>query len=185
MELILDDTDRRLVAAMQRGLPLAPRPYAVLAEQLGTAEDEVLERIGRLQDTGAIKRFGVVVRHRALGYRANAMVVWDVPDAEVDALGASLGAQQGVSLCYRRPRRLPDWPYNLFCMVHGRDRAAVRARIDELRRACGLEALPHAVLFSLRCFKQRGALYLVPGQGDGSNPPEAGVPEARRRAELP
>jgi DNA-binding Lrp family transcriptional regulator len=110
-------------------------------------------------DAGIIKRLGVVVRHHELGYRANAMVVWDVPDERVDVLGQQLGRQDCVTLCYRRPRRLPDWPYNLFCMVHGRDRDDVRACIGRMAEGLGLETVPHTVLFSGRRFKQRGARY--------------------------
>ena len=102
---------------------------------------------------GVIKRFGVVVRHRELGYRANAMCVWDVPDAPdagtVDALGEALAREPGVTLCYRRARALPEWPYNLFCMVHGRDRATSKPA-RRARGAHGLARFPSAVLFSRR-----------------------------------
>lgn len=155
----LDDADRALAAALAEGLPLARRPYAALGADLGLDEGEVIARIRRLIDLGVIKRFGLVVRHRPLGYVANAMVVWDVPDTEVGATARRLAAAPDVTLCYRRPRRLPLWPYNLFCMVHGRDRAAVQARIEALARECGLEGFPRAVLFSRRCFRQAGARY--------------------------
>jgi len=157
--MVLTDTDRELIAAIQQGLPLVSRPYATIGAQLGLGEPEVIARLAELQDAGMIKRMGVVVRHRALGYRANAMVVWDVPDERVDELGQQLGRQDCVTLCYQRPRRAPDWPYNLFCMVHGRDRDDVLACIRGMIEGLGLEALEHAVLFSGRRFKQRGACY--------------------------
>ncbi|MDG4595015.1 MAG: AsnC family transcriptional regulator [Candidatus Contendobacter sp.] len=155
-----DETDRSLLAALQEGLPLVSRPYQLLARRLGLSEQTVLERLRYWLDRGVIKRLGVIVRHRALGYRANAMVVWDVPDAEVSAVGRALAAEAGVNLCYRRPRRLPHWPYNLFCMMHGRKREQVLERIEQVRIDHGLAAYPHAVLFSTRCFRQRGAYYL-------------------------
>jgi len=155
----LDERDRALVGAVQHGLPLVSRPYAEIGRRIGMSEAEVLQRLQRLLALGHIKRLGVVVRHRELGYRANAMVVWDVPDRRVAELGRCLGGFPFVTLCYRRPRRLPDWPYNLFCMIHGRDRSEVLARVDELVRRCGLAAIPHRVLFSERRFKQRGARY--------------------------
>jgi DNA-binding Lrp family transcriptional regulator len=123
-------------------------------------EDEVRERLARWLEDGTIRRLGVVVRHHELGYTANAMVVWDVPDERVDEIARRLSDFECVSLCYRRPRRPPDWPYNLFCMIHGRDRAAVLARVQELARATGLEHVPHRPLFSRRRFKQRGARYV-------------------------
>jgi len=148
-----------LIGAIQDGLPLQPRPYACVARQIGCAEGEVLDAIAALRADGRIRRFGVVVRHRALGWRANAMVVWDVPDARVDELGERLGRAAPVTLCYQRPRRPPDWPYNLFSMVHGRDRDAVHAQVDELALRAGAAGLPRELLFSSRCFKQRGARY--------------------------
>jgi DNA-binding Lrp family transcriptional regulator len=157
--MVLNERDNALIAAIQGGLPLVPRPYAAVADQLGWQEAEVLEGIDRLQQGGLIKRFGVVVRHRALGYTANAMVVWDVPDGQVSELGRTLAGYDCVTLCYRRERRLPDWPYNLFSMFHGRERDKVLRRIDEIVAEQGLGHLPRRVLFSNRCFKQRGAKY--------------------------
>ena len=148
-----------IVHALQGGLALTPRPFARIAERLDTDEETVLEVVRKLQTTGAIKRFGVVVRHRELGFRANAMVVWDVPDEAVTATARRLAGDPAVTLCYRRPRRPPSWPYNLFCMIHGLDRESVQSKIDALRRANGLQKLPYAVLFSRRRFKQCGARY--------------------------
>ena len=157
--MVLDDKDRALIAAVQGGLPLVPQPYKVVAEGLELTEDEVMYRLNALVDQGVIKRFGIVVRHRELGYRANAMVVWDVPDDRVADVGRRLGEYDCVTLCYRRPRRLPLWPYNLFCMVHGLDRTTVRHRIEEITRLAGLQKLDRDILFSGQRFKQRGARY--------------------------
>lgn len=151
--------DYALAAALEDGLALVSRPYAELAAKAGMGETEARQRLQRLADLGVIRRLGVVVRHRELGYTANAMVVWDVPDAKVEELGRLLGAQPSVTLCYRRPRVLPDWPYNLFSMVHGRNRQAVLAEIERLRAALGLQDIPYHPLFSLRRFKQCGAKY--------------------------
>ena len=165
----IDHVDRRLLAAIEDGLPLVPRPYAAIAERLGSDEADVLARLRRLRAEGVISRFGLIVRHQELGYRANAMAVWDVPDAQVDDVGRRLAGYDFVTLCYRRPRRPPQWPYNLFCMVHGRDRDTVRHQIARLNAEQRLEALPQDVLFSRRRFKQRGARYsmgvAVPARG--------------------
>ena len=154
-----DDLTRALIGAISRGLPLEQRPYAALAEQLGCSETEVIDGIRRLAMRGDLKRFGVVVRHRKLGYRANAMVVWDIPDAQVDEIGRRIGAFDCVTLCYQRPRRLPEWPYNLFCMIHGRDRDAVLAQVEQIAASLDLREINRHALFSGRCFKQRGAAY--------------------------
>jgi siroheme decarboxylase len=157
--MVLTDQDYRLIAAIQGGLPLSPHPYAEVGETAGMGEGEVIERIAAMQEAGIIKRLGIVVRHHELGYTANAMVVWDVPDQRLDDIGERLGAQACVTLCYHRPRRPPAWPYNLFCMIHGRERERVLQSIRRIVEAEGLHDIPYKVLFSGRRFKQRGAQY--------------------------
>jgi siroheme decarboxylase len=157
--MVLSVSDRALIAAVQDGLPLVNQPYAEVARQLGTSEAEVIAGLARLQQCGMIKRTGVVVRHRALGYRANAMVVWDVPDDDVERIGRLLAAESCVTLCYQRPRRLPRWSYNLFCMIHGRSREGVLCSLEAMVEAHGLQDIRQEVLFSTRAFKQCGARY--------------------------
>lgn len=153
-----DAQERRLIAALQPGLDPVERPFARLGERVGMSEDEVLRRIAGWLDEGLIKRFGVVVRHHELGFRANAMVVFDVPDDEVDRIGGKLATEAGVTLCYRRRRSLPQWSCNLYCMVHGRSREDVQPVIEHLSRVAGL---PAQALFSTRRFKQCGARYFT------------------------
>lgn len=154
----LSAPERALMAVLQAGLPLVSQPFAAL----GWAEADALRLLVRWTATGVIKRFGVVVRHHELGFTANAMVVWNVPDVQVSRVGECIAASNRVSLCYRRPRVLPHWPYNLFCMIHGKDRTDVEARIAALAQSCGLDDYPHEILFSCRRFKQCGARYVSP-----------------------
>lgn len=155
----VSEQDRRLLQAIEDGLPLVPRPYQAIGTAIGLSEEAVIDRLRALIEAGIINRFGLIVRHRELGYIANAMVVWDVPDEEVAAVGARMASFPFVTLCYRRERRTPLWPYNLYCMIHGKDRAGVEALIAALKAAASAGAFAHAVLFSRRCFKQRGARY--------------------------
>jgi DNA-binding Lrp family transcriptional regulator len=155
----LESLDYALAATLEGGLALVANPYAIPAATLGIGEEAVLARLARLLELSVIRRFGIVVRHRELGYAANAMVVWDVPDTDVSAVGRLLARQQAVTLCYCRPRRLPDWRYNLFSMVHGQDRQAVLLEIERMRRGLGLEGIVCQPLFSRRRFKQCGARY--------------------------
>lgn len=157
----LSRTDRLLLGELAAGLPRIPRPYAEIGTRVGLSEAAVIDRIEQLVATGIVSRFGIVVRHHELGYRANAMVVWDAPDETVDRAAARLVALPFVTLCYRRPRRLPDWPYNLFCMIHGRSRERVEQLASEAGETAGLAGRPNAVLFSRRRFKQRGARFDV------------------------
>ncbi|MGA8052888.1 MAG: Lrp/AsnC family transcriptional regulator [Burkholderiales bacterium] len=154
---VLTPRERRLVSALQPGLPLVTHPYAALGEACGLAEEVVIGAIARWQDAGIVRRFGVVVRHRELGFGANAMAVWDVPDDTVGEAGMQLAREQRVTLAYCRARSLPQWPYNLYCMVHGRERAQVEATLASAARRAGLGGRPHAVLFSRRRFKQASA----------------------------
>jgi siroheme decarboxylase len=150
------DLDARLVRATQDGLPLVPEPYAVVAEALGVSEAQVIERLEAMLADRRVRRIGVVPNHYALGYTANGMSVWDVDDAEIDALGRQVGALEFVSHCYRRPRRLPDWPYNLFAMVHARSRDEVEARLEVIRSLLGPALRAQDVLYSTRILKKTG-----------------------------
>jgi len=155
----LTEQDCQLISAIQGGLPLVSHPYAEVGKGIGMSEAQVIHRIGEMQDRGIIKRFGIVVRHHELGYVANAMVVWNVPDERLDEVGESLGAQACVTLCYQRPRRLPEWPYNLFCMIHGRSRETVLTQVELMVGELSLGDIQREALFSGRRFKQRGARY--------------------------
>ncbi len=165
--MVLSVDRQALIGAIQEGLPLCPRPYRAIAQGLGVSEQAVIGALQGMLRDGTLRRLGVVVRHRELGYRANAMVVWDVPDAQVARVGERLGQFDCITLCYRRPRRPPLWPYNLFSMIHGRSREAVAARLQEIVRLAGLEDLPHELLFSARRFKQCGGRYAAPRRAAG------------------
>ncbi|MGE5027117.1 MAG: Lrp/AsnC family transcriptional regulator [Betaproteobacteria bacterium] len=154
-------SETALIGAIQQGLPLVPRPYAEIGAGINLTESEVIAGLAHLQEQGIIKRMGVVVRHHELGYRANAMVVWDIPDERVSELGHCVGKFDFVTLCYRRPRRLPAWRYNLFTMIHGQDRDEVLSLVARLKELCGLQDIVHEVLFSRRRFKQCGARYVA------------------------
>ncbi|MBB1491437.1 Lrp/AsnC family transcriptional regulator [Paracoccus sp. MC1854] len=155
---VLREDDRPLMQALSDGLDLVPIPFAVLAERLGRDEPEVIVRIKALAEARILTRVGVIVRHRALGWAANAMVVWQLPEGAIEAAGRALSQVPGVTLCYQR-RLVPgvwDWP--LFCMIHARSREEAMEVLDRARALPELAGLPHKILFSTRCFKQRGAL---------------------------
>jgi DNA-binding Lrp family transcriptional regulator len=151
-----DDFERRLIIATQAGLPLVPRPYDLLAEQLGVSAGLVKARLAAMLESGRIRRIGAVPNHYAIGYTANGMSVWDVDDAHIARLGETIGKLDFVTHCYERPRALPDWPYNLFAMVHGHDRATVLAHIDEIAALLGPDCRRHDVLFSTAILKKTG-----------------------------
>jgi len=152
----LDEIDRALIVATQGGLPLVARPYQAIGEQIGIAGDEVVCRLQAMLQSGIIRRIGAVPNHYAIGWTANGMTVWDVADERVDELGARVGALEFVTHCYRRPRALPDWPYNLFAMVHGASRVEVADKAAVIATLLGAECRANEILLSTRILKKSG-----------------------------
>ncbi len=152
----IDEVDRRIIRATQAGLPLTRHPYHLIAAELGLEPKDVMRRLQRMLTSGVIRRIGVVPNHYALGYRANAMTVWDVPDDRAQQLGRRIGELEFVSHSYRRPRHLPHWPYNLFAMVHGRNRAEVESKVAQIVELLGPDNRGHALLYSTQILKKTG-----------------------------
>jgi len=152
----IDAVDRKIIEETQEGLPLTPKPYHDVAEKLGLQAAEVICRFKRMLDEGIIRRIAVVPNHYALGFKANGMSVWNVPDEHVREMGMKIGALDFVSHCYHRPRHLPDWPYNFFAMVHGRDRDEVEAKAEQIAELLGENDLEHRILYSTRILKKTG-----------------------------
>jgi DNA-binding Lrp family transcriptional regulator len=152
----LDPVDRQIILATQSGLPLDPQPYHAVARQVGVSPEEVMARMRRMLEAGMIRRIGAVPNHYALGYKANGMTVWDVPDGRVDELGERVGALEFVSHCYQRPRHLPEWPYNFFAMVHGHDKPEVEAKVRQIAELLGEADRGHEILYSTRILKKTG-----------------------------
>lgn len=159
-KVAFDEIERRIVVATQGGLPLVPQPWDAVAEKVGIGVEELFARVADMLQRGVIRRIGAVPNHYAIGYTANGMSVWDIADDVIDEVGEFVGALEAVTHCYRRPRRLPHWPYNLFAMVHGRDREAVERQIDEIAARID-ERFPSVcrardVLFSSAILKKTG-----------------------------
>lgn len=152
----LGSLDRAVLKATQAGLPLTPRPWHDVAAALGEPADAVMACMNDLLARGIVRRIGAVPNHYAVGFRANAMSVWDVPDDQVDRIGAAVGALEAVSHCYRRPRHPPVWPYNLFAMLHGRDQAEVEDKARTIADQIGARDGSWTLLFSTRILKKTG-----------------------------
>lgn len=152
----LSELDRELIRATQGGLPLVPRPYEAIGAMLGVSGGVVQDRLQVMQEQGLIRRIGIVPNHYRLGFTANGMTVWDVLDHEVDAIGEKVGSLPGVSHCYRRPRHLPQWPYNLFAMLHGRSREEVALQAREIEKMMGSACRGHDILYSSAILKKTG-----------------------------
>lgn len=152
----IDTIDRTIIAATQGGLPLVPEPYAAVAADLGLDEGELCRRLERMQRDGIVRRIAVAPNHYALGMTANGMSVWDVADDRIADLGPQVGALDFVSHCYERPRALPDWPYNLFAMIHGESRDEVETKRTQLAALLGPACRGGDILYSTRILKKTG-----------------------------
>lgn len=153
---MIDAKDREIIEALQGGLPLVPAPYARVAAELGLDEDALLFRLADMKSRGVIRRIAAAPNHYKLGMTSNGMTVWDVDDGRVAELGTQIGALPFVTHCYERPRALPDWPYNLFAMVHGKDRDEVEKKRAEITAILGDACRAKDILYSTRILKKTG-----------------------------
>ncbi len=156
--LDLNNTDRLIMQALAKGLQIIPQPFSALANDLDQPETAVIDRIKTLSDAGYLNRIGVIVRHRALGWSSNAMVVWQVPVERIIKAGEQLAVLPGITLCYQR-KTMPDvWPYTLYSMIHARSRKQALEMLKQATALPELAGVHHEVLFSSHCFKQTGAM---------------------------
>jgi DNA-binding Lrp family transcriptional regulator len=152
----LDEIDKKIMAQTEAGLPLSLQPYQSLAEQLNLSADEIKIRFQNFLDTGVVRRIAAVPNHYKMGYFANGMTVWDIDDQHISELGAKIGALDFVTHCYKRPRHLPIWPYNLFAMVHGKTREEVEAKRNSIACLLGEHCRNSQILYSKRILKKTG-----------------------------
>lgn len=152
----IDSIDRQIIQQTQAGLPLVAQPYHAIADALGLSVDVIMQRMSAMQQSGVIRRIGAIPNHYRLGYKYNGMTVWDIDDRQIDRLGEKIGQLDFVSHCYHRPRHLPEWPYNLFAMIHSKTVEGVNAQIDAIATVLGEHDRGHDVLYSTRILKKTG-----------------------------
>jgi DNA-binding Lrp family transcriptional regulator len=173
LDTSIDYLDRLIITATQNGLPLCAQPYNTIAHQLNINIYSLMRRMRRMQNNGIIRRIGIIPNHYKLGFKFNGMAVWNVPDNKIDCLGLKIGQLNFVSHCYKRPRLLPQWPYNLFAMVHGLSRNEVIQKANVISALLADYNLDHDLLFSTRILKKTGlripASDLSPSQPRGTS----------------
>ncbi len=147
----LTDTDKKLVAEMQRGLPVCARPFEELGRRVGMTEAEVVGRVREWRDAGIVRRLGAFIVHGRAGFRANGMVVWDVAEERLAEVGRRVAARESVSHCYARPRS-ERWPFRLYTMIHGHTREEVEAEARAIAESEHIES--YRILFSTRELKK-------------------------------
>lgn len=163
MSVVLSEQEKAIVRALQQELPLVPEPYRAVADSLGISEAELLDGIRGLQEKGCLKRISIALRHKNVGYKVNVMLVWDIPDADMAAVGAAVSSHPAVTHCYKRNPR-PDFPYNFYTMVHAQSEDDYARTLDELRALVRGQLghdVPHQGLRSLRELKKIGMKYFL------------------------
>jgi siroheme decarboxylase len=153
---MISDVDKKIISFLQEDLPLQAAPYAELAGKLGISEDELLERLVAMKKEGILRRIGAVLYHNRAGFTANGMCAWQVPPEQVQEVGTVMAAFPQASHVYERPV-YPDWPYNLFTMLHGQTKREVEETAAEISRRTGIQN--YTILFSLREFKKASMRY--------------------------
>lgn len=151
-----DDVDMQIVLSTQAGIPIESNPFFSIATKIGISEDEVIFRLNKLKESGFVRKMAGTPNHYKIGYTANAMSVWDIPDESIDDVGAIFKAVGFVSHCYVRPRALPIWPYNLFAMVHGKSRDEVYLQVNKLERLIKNKFNSVELIFSTAILKKTG-----------------------------
>jgi DNA-binding Lrp family transcriptional regulator len=160
---MLTDIEKKVIASIQQDMPVVERPYLNIAQRIGLSEDELLDTLQRLCERGIIRRFGATLRHQRTGYLANAMAAWQVAEDRIDAVGEKMASFRQVSHCYRR-NPTPQWPYNLYTMIHADDEAACRETASEMSRAAGVD--DYLLLFSREELKKTSMVYFTTDDED-------------------
>lgn len=155
---MFSELDKQIVRELQKDIPLTPQPFKEIAERIGISEEELLEKVQQMADQGIIRRFGVALKHREVGFLANAMVVWQVPDEKTLEIGKIMASFPQVSHCYQRPK-YPDWPYNMFTMVHGQSREECEATAARIAEKTGIPEF--GLLYSTDELKKSSMKYFM------------------------
>lgn len=147
----LSTRDKQLVVRLSGDLPESLSPFRDVAASLGLSEEKLLGSMGRFKESGLLRRFAAVVGHHQTGFSSNAMVVWKVPEEEIERTAEAIASSPAVSHCYQREPR-PGWPYTLYAMVHGRTRKQCQEFAEGIARSTGNPN--YRLLFSVREFKK-------------------------------
>ncbi len=153
---MIDELDKKIISLIQGDIPVVSRPFAFLAEKAGISEEEFISRVNHLKNTGVMRRFGATLRHQEAGFNSNAMVAWSVPEDRVEKVSRIFSAFREVTHCYQRlPKK--DWHFNVYTMIHGRDKAQCHETVKKLSLAAGMHK--HKLLFSQKEFKKTSMKY--------------------------
>ena len=160
---MLNEVEKKIIASIQKDMPVIKRPYLKIARDLGISEAELLACLKDLCKRGVIRRFGATLRHQRTGFTANAMVAWKVDENRIEEVGQQMAAFQQVSHCYRR-NPTKDWPYNLYTMLHASDEQSCYKMARRMARATSVE--DYSLLFSREELKKTSMVYFPSDEDD-------------------
>ncbi len=155
---MIDNKDIEIIKIIQESIPLTIKPFKDIAKKVNLTEEEVINRIKNMKKNGIIRRFGAILRHQKAGIRANAMIVWDIPDEKVEEIGKKFASFKEVSHCYERPK-MEKWPFNVFTMVHGKSKDDCYKIAETLSQISGIKK--YKLLFSEKEFKKSSMKYFL------------------------
>ena len=153
---MLTELEKKIIASIQEDMAVTERPYLSIAQNLGISEEQLLDKLNDLCKREVIRRFGATLRHQRTGFNANAMVAWKVDEDRIEAVGQKMAAFQQVSHCYRR-NPSPEWPYNLYTMVHASDERSCQETARKMSEATSVK--DYALLFSRKELKKTSMVY--------------------------
>ena len=158
VKFVVTEEDKEYIRELQKDLETTNRPFLKSAQKLGISEEQLLEKAKYYEEIGVMRRFAAILRHRDAGFIANGMIVWKVPSEKIEEVGTKLGAFPQVSHCYQRPV-YPDWPYNVFSMIHCKSVADAERMAKEIQKQISID--DYKILFSSREFKKTRVEYFV------------------------
>ncbi|MFW5976620.1 MAG: Lrp/AsnC family transcriptional regulator [Bacillota bacterium] len=156
MEDKLEKKDKILIKEIEENIPLSPDPYRKIADKLGWNRDEVLKKLNYLKNKGILKRIGGILKHRKAGYQGNGMLVCQVKEDKIKKIGKKLSGYPEISHCYER-ESYPEWPYNIYAMVHGKNREEVENIVAKIFK--DIDVIKYYILYSTEELKKSSMKY--------------------------
>ena len=157
-KFITTEEEKKYIRELQKDLEIVERPFLKSAQKLGITEEQLLEKVKQYEEIGVMRRFAAILRHREVGFTANGMIVWKVPEERIEEVGEKLGAFPQISHCYQRPT-YPDWPYSVFSMVHCKSVSDAEEMAKQIQKQ--VDVNDYKILFSSREFKKTRVEYFV------------------------
>ncbi len=158
VKFVPTEEDKKFIRELQKDLEIVDKPFLNATQKLGLTEEQVFEKLRYYENIGVMRRFAAILRHRDVGFTANGMIVWKVPDERITEVGEKLGSFPQVSHCYQRPV-YKDWPYSVFSMIHCKSEDEAKNMAKEIQKEIQVD--DYKILFSAREFKKTRVEYFV------------------------